>query len=161
MQAVMTSRIMDVEPDWIDYNGHLNMAWYNVLFDRAHDEAAAVLGLGPDYLARTGCSFFSAEAHVRYLRELHVGERVSVAIRLIDADAKRQHWWMELNALDGGFLAATSEVLSLHVDMTTKKVVPFPDGVQQRARDWVEASQKLAPPFGLGRSIGMRPHGVQ
>jgi len=156
MQAVMTSRIMDVEPDWIDYNGHLNMAWYNVLFDRAHDEAAAVLGLGPDYLALTGCSFFSAEAHVRYLRELPAGERVSVDIRLIDADAKRQHWWMELNALDGGFLSATSEVLSLHVDMSSKKVVPFPDEVQKRARDWVEASRQLAPPYGLGRSIGMR-----
>ena len=52
--APFVSSVMQVEPDWIDYNGHLNMAYYNVLFDRAVDEAFGLLGCGPDYLKTRG-----------------------------------------------------------------------------------------------------------
>ncbi len=73
--APFVSSRMRVEPQWIDYNGHLNMAFYHVLFDRAVDEAFGLIGLGPDYAATRGASFFAAEAHVRYLRELHAAIR--------------------------------------------------------------------------------------
>src|SRR3982751_4459838 len=56
------SSVMTVEPAWIDYNGHLNMAYYNVLFDRALDQASDLLGLGPTYLRSHECSTFTAEA---------------------------------------------------------------------------------------------------
>src|SRR5690606_23938323 len=79
--APFVSEPMTVEPQWIDYNGHLNMAYYNVLFDRAVDAALAPAGLGPDYAA-TGASFFTAEAHVRYLRELHAGELVHATFQI-------------------------------------------------------------------------------
>ena len=66
--APFVSSTMRVEPGWIDYNGHLNMAFYNLLIDRAVDEAFELVGLGPDYVTERNCSFFTAEAHVRYLR---------------------------------------------------------------------------------------------
>ncbi len=79
------SSVMRVEPGWIDYNGHLNMAYYNVLFDRAVDEVYELLGLGLAYVEVSRHSTFTAEVHVRYLRELHVrrsGARDVPAARL-------------------------------------------------------------------------------
>src|SRR5215470_9248621 len=74
--APFVSSVMKVEQSWIDYNGHLNMAYYNVLFDRCVDEAYELLGVGLDYLKTAQHSTFTAEAHVRYLRELREGEPV-------------------------------------------------------------------------------------
>ena len=65
--APFVSSVMRVEPAWIDYNGHLNMAYYNVLFDRAGDEAFDLLGCGASYAKAHGLSTFTAEAHVRYV----------------------------------------------------------------------------------------------
>ena len=72
--APFVSSLMRVEPGWIDYNGHLNMAYYNVLFDRAVDEAFELIGCGLDYVKTRKQSCFTAEVHVRYLRELHAGD---------------------------------------------------------------------------------------
>ena len=78
------SSVMKVEPAWIDYNGHLNMAYYNVLFDRAVDEVYELLGLGLDYLKVQRHSTFTAEVHVRYLRELRECDPVRVSFQLLD-----------------------------------------------------------------------------
>src|SRR5512142_2024740 len=94
--APFVSTVMRLEPQWIDYNGHLNVAYYNVLFDRAVDEVYELLVLGPSYLERTKHSTMVVEAHVRYLRELKLDDPVCVAIQLIDYDAKRIHLFEEL-----------------------------------------------------------------
>src|SRR5437773_9201091 len=94
--APFVSSVMRVEPAWIDYNGHLNMAYYNVLFDRAVDEAFALVGIGPDYVKRRHCSFFTAEVHVRYLRELRAGDPVRVTVQLLDCDVKRLLFFEQL-----------------------------------------------------------------
>ena len=85
--APFVSSGMKVEPAWIDYNGHLNMAYYNVLFDRAVDEVFELLGCGADYVKK-GFSTFTAEVHVRYLRELKEGDPVRVTFQLLDYDCK-------------------------------------------------------------------------
>jgi len=77
--APFVAAIQQVEDQWVDYNGHLNMAYYNVLFDRAGDEAFEFVGLGADYLKTANCSFFTLEAHITYLRELHAGDPVRVS----------------------------------------------------------------------------------
>src|ERR1700743_2652100 len=89
--APFLSSVMRIEPEWIDYNGHLNMAYYNVLFDRAIDELWLELGMGPAYRRLRGGSTFTAECHVRYLREIHLDDPVRIAIILVAADAKRLH----------------------------------------------------------------------
>jgi acyl-CoA thioester hydrolase len=76
--APFVSSLMRVEPQWIDYNGHLNMAYYNVLFDRAVDEVYELIGIGSEYLKNHRHSTFTAEIHVRYLRELNEGDPVRV-----------------------------------------------------------------------------------
>jgi acyl-CoA thioester hydrolase len=153
--APFVSTVMTVDSQWIDYNGHLNMAYYNVLIDRAVDEAFLLVGLGPDYVQNRGASFFTAEAHVRYLRELKTGDPVRVALRLIDYDEKRLHLYAELHHAIEGWISATSEQLALHVDLKTKKVAAFPDDVLERLASMKSAHGTLPPPSALGRAIGM------
>ena len=153
--APFVSSVMRVEPGWIDYNGHLNMAYYNVLFDRAVDEVYELIGLGLAYVETTKCSTFTAEVHVRYLRELHVDAPVRVSFRLLDFDAKRLHYFEELHHADQGWLSATSENMALNVDMTVKKVAAFPADVMARLERMKAAHDKLPVPDGVGRRIAM------
>ena len=63
--APFVSTVMQIEPQWIDYNGHLNMAYYNVMMDRAIDQMWLHLGIGPTYMKERHGSTFTAECHVR------------------------------------------------------------------------------------------------
>ena len=153
--APFVSSVMAVEPGWIDYNGHLNMAYYHVLFDRAVDEAFALVGIGPDYVKRHGQSFFSAEVHVRYLRELHSGDAVRVTLQLLAFDVKRLHFFEQLFHATEGWVAATSEQMALHVDMRAKKAVPFPHEVAALIARMMAAHSMLPRPEAAGRRIAM------
>jgi len=153
--APFVSRAMDIEKDWIDYNGHLNMAYYNVLFDRCVDEAYELLGIGVNYLGTSGHSTFTAEAHVRYLRELNEGDPVRVTFQLLDYDSKRIHYFQQLFHATDGWMSATSENLTLHVDMTAKKVAPFPEMVKQTLCRMKAEHVRLPRPEAAGRSIAM------
>ena len=155
--APFFSSAMRIEPQWIDYNGHLNVAYYNVLFDRAVDELYELLGLGPAYLERHRHSTMVAESHVRYLRELRDTDPVRVAIQLIDYDAKRVQLFEQLLHAEEGWLSATCETMTLHVDMTAKKVAPFPQSVLDQLVAMKAAHAKLPTPDGVGRRIAMPP----
>ncbi len=146
---------MRIEPAWIDYNGHLNMAFYHVMFDRAVDEAFAMAGLGADYLTERGASFFAAECHVRYLRELASHHLVRVTLQLVDLDEKRIHFFMEMRHATEGWLAATSENLSLHVDMASRKVAPFPADIRDNLAVMQAAHGRMKRPEALGRVMGI------
>jgi acyl-CoA thioester hydrolase len=154
--APFVSSVMAVEPAWIDYNGHLNMAYYNVLFDRAVDEAFELLGCGLDYVKNRKHSCFTAEVHVRYLRELHAGDPVRVTFQLLDYDAKRMHYFEQLFHASEGWVSATSENMSLHVDMTAGKTAPFPDDVASCLARMQAAHRHLPRPEAAGRRIAMR-----
>jgi acyl-CoA thioester hydrolase len=151
--------VMQIEPDWIDYNGHLNMAYYNVIMDRSIDELFAVLGMGPNYLKARNGSTMTAEAHVRYLREVHLGDPVQVSIMMIAADEKRMHFIEEMRHATEGWLSATSENMSLHIDMSVRKVAPYPPDIAERVRAIVDAHAKLPRPEGVGRRIQMPVRG--
>ena len=153
--APFVSSPMRVEPQWIDYNGHLNMAYYNVLFDRAIDQLWLQLGIGPDYLKTRGGSTFTAECHVRYLRELHLGDPAQVSILLLAADDKRLHVFEELRHATEGWLSATSENMMLHVDMATRRTAPFPPDIAARIRSLADAHRAAPRPDGIGRSVAM------
>ena len=150
------SEIMTVRDDWIDYNGHLNMAYYNVLFDTAVDEVFHRLGMGPDYVKTRGGSFFTAEVHVCYLRELSAGMKVIATLQLVDFDAKRAHFYQELRHAEEGWLSATSEQLSLHVDMNARKVAPWPEDIAANLTALSQAHASLPHPERAGRHIEIR-----
>lgn len=149
------SRVMEVEKEWIDYNGHMNMAYYNVLFDRCTDGAFDLLDLGADYARTRNLTIYTAELHVCYVQELHLGDKVTVTFQLLDHDDKRLHAYKELRHADG-WLAATCETLSLHVDMAGPKVVPFPPDALARIEAMHRAHAALPMPARAGRSIGIK-----
>lgn len=155
--ATWESTVFIVEPDWIDYNGHLNMAYYNVLFDRAVDELYEFLGIGASYAASDRHTVMTAEIHVRYRRELLVNAPVRIRIHLLGFDKKRLHYFEELNHVDEGWLAASSENLALHVDMTSRRVVPWPPAIADKLGKMRMVHQQLPTPSGIGRSISMTP----
>ena len=153
--ALFLSSIMQIEPAWIDYNGHLNMAYYNVMFDRAIDELWLQLGIGPGYMKERHGSTFSAECHVRYLREIHLGDPVQVSILLVAADEKRLHTFEELRHATEGWSSATSENMTIHIDMTARKTAPFPSDIRARVEALANAHSAIARPQAIGRKITM------
>ena len=153
--APFLSSVMQIEPQWIDYNGHLNMAYYNVMMDRAIDEMWAHLGIGPGYRNERNGSTFTAECHVRYLREIHLGDPVQVSVLLVAADEKRLHTFQELRHATEGWLSATSENMSVHIDMAARKTAPFPADIRARIEAWANAHKSVARPEGIGRKIAM------
>ena len=153
--APFLSSVMQIEPQWIDYNGHLNMAYYNVMFDRAIDELWLKLGIGPAYMRERHGSTFTAECHVRYLREIHQGDPVQIAIILVDADEKRLHTFEEMRHAGEGWLSATSENMTMHIDMAARKVAPFPPDIRDRISAVAAAHAAIPRPKGLGRKVGM------
>jgi acyl-CoA thioester hydrolase len=130
------------------------MAYYNVLFDNAVDELYPDIGFGPDY-QKTGCTTYIAEFHVCYLRELHAGDRVNVTFQLIDFDTKRFHSYQELYHEDG-WLAATAEGLTLHVDQSGPRVAPMPRHILDKLAAMQAAQADLPRPDRVGRSIRIR-----
>ena len=153
--AAFLASVMQIEPQWIDYNGHLNMAYYNVMFDRAIDELWLKIGIGPGYMKERNSSTFTAECHVRYLREVHLGDPVQVSILLVAADEKRLHTFKELRHATEGWLSATSENMTIHMDMNVRKTAPFPSDIRARIDALAKAHSTVPRPEGIGRKVAM------
>jgi acyl-CoA thioester hydrolase len=146
----------EVRPEWIDHNGHMNLAYYTVLFDYATDMMFDLLDLGLAYRRRTDLGTFVTETHNRYERELLVGDTVRVAIQILFADDKRLHLAHEMFRLDTGERAATQELLFLHVDLKERRATPFPQELKTRVDAAAAAHAGLPRPAWVGRHVGMK-----
>jgi acyl-CoA thioester hydrolase len=147
-----------VRPEWIDHNQHLNMGYYLVVFDLATDEFLAWVGLDADYRARANMTTFCLEAHVTYHREVSEGDSLRFTTRLLGFDAKRIHYVHEMYHATEGYLAATNELMSLHVSLDTRRSAPMADAVLERLARVQKAHDALPPPPQVGRTIGLGRH---
>lgn len=146
---------MAIEPQWIDYNGHFNMAYYGVLFDRAADEMFLLMGLGPAYVKATNNSFFTLETHTSYLREVAPTDRVIIESQIIDCDHKRVHYVQHMKHAADLWVACVLEVMVSHVSLETHKTSPFPADVQAEVNAMTAAHRDLTVPPQVGRKIGI------
>jgi len=144
-----------IESQWIDYNGHFNMAYYNVLFDKDSDVALARVGLGPAYVEKTGNSYFTLEAHISYLRELTVTDQVRIATQILDFDSKRLHYVQTMHHATEDWISCVTEIIVMHVDLRLKKSSPFPADVLEKIRIAHEAHKSLPVPLQVGHKIGI------
>jgi acyl-CoA thioester hydrolase len=151
--APFVSSSMRIEPHWIDYNGHLNMAYYHVLFDNALGEALSLVGLGEDYIEQRGMSFFTGEVHVIYKRELHLDDPVRVRLQLVGYDEKRLHIYQELCHATEGWVSATCELISLNIDLATRRVAPFPSDIIDNLAEMRSSHDYLPTPEIIGSAI--------
>jgi len=142
--------------DWIDYNGHLNMAFYHVVFDHGVDYVYDLLGVGESYAKEGLGSCFSLEAHVHYLQEVSLADELRVEFQLLDFDTKRLHFIQQLYHVEAGYLAATSEQITLHVDMQSRRSAAFPDDVLNKLEALKIAHAQLKVPEQVGHVIGIK-----
>jgi acyl-CoA thioester hydrolase len=144
-----------VRPEWIDENDHMNVAYYMLAFDRATDVFVERLGIGADYMASTGCSAFTVEAHICYLHELLEGEPLHISVQLLAHDAKRVHYVLFMHHADDGYLAATGEFMMLSVDLKTRRATPYPDDTLDRLGELMTTHADIPVPEQVGRVIGV------
>jgi len=145
----------EVLPQWIDANGHLNLAYYIVLFDYATDALFDALGIGLRYKEATNHGTFAVETHNLYERELLAGERVRVATQILGTDVKRLHFAHEMFSLASGRRSATQELMYLHIDLAARRVVPWPAALRERLAEAAAAHSRLPRPDWAGRRIAM------
>ena len=147
---------MQVDDAWIDYNGHMNMAYYLLIFDRCLDFVYDHLNIGEAYVKASGGSCFSREIQVNYLQELVAGDPVRVTFQLMDYDEKRLHFFQHMYPAQDEYLAATSEQLALHVDVNLRRTTPLPASVQKRLNELMQTHKTLPTPEQAGSHIGIR-----
>jgi acyl-CoA thioester hydrolase len=146
-----------VRPEWIDYNGHMNIGYYLVAFDNAAESFFHQVGLTPEFRKRNHSTTFALESHLNYLREVKQGDMLRFESRLLDFDAKRLHFYMEMFHAKDGFLAASFESMSSHVDSRIRKTAPFPDELLPHLAAVKAAHSVLPRPWQVGHVIGTKP----
>tara|TARA_Y100000590_G_C15377520_1_gene885019 strand:+ start:107 stop:580 length:474 start_codon:yes stop_codon:yes gene_type:complete len=114
-----------VESEWTDYNGHMNLAYYIHLFDTAWETMLQRFNMGEDSAKNEKKTTFAVESHTTYDQEVKSGEEVDMNLLFIDYDKKRIVYKLEMIHKTKKYLAATSEVLSVYVDLNIRKVVEF------------------------------------
>lgn len=145
-----------VPSEWMDYNGHMNVAYYVLAFDRATDAFMDTLGMGQDYRDRCQCSAFVVETHVNYQRELVANDPMRVTTQLLGFDSKRIHCFHRLYHAAKGFLAATTELMLIHVALAERHSAPMPMPVLDRLGAVMAQHIQLPRPPQSGRVMGVR-----
>jgi len=155
--APIRTRARKVPPEWIDYNGHMNVAYYTLAFDNALDEILDErLGIG-ESLAREGrFGPMALQTQIHYLGELLEGTEFACDFQLLDADAKRIHFFVTMVNLETGKTAATYESLSMNVDLEARRSAPYPDWAQERIGRLHALHDTLARPPLAGNPLGIR-----
>ena len=111
--------------EWTDYNGHMNMSYYILIFDNAAEVMLTKFKMGGDSAKSDKKSTFAVETHTTYDQEVKLGEEVEVHLTYLDHDKKRIHYRVSMFHKEKKYLAATTEVLSLYIDLNQRKVAEF------------------------------------
>ena len=116
-----------VKSEWADYNGHMNLAFYIHLFDTAWETLLEKFNIGEDSAINQKRTTFAVESHTTYDKELKVDDEVDMNLLFIDHDKKRIVYKLEMKHKLEQYLASTTEVCSLYVDLGARKVIEFED----------------------------------
>lgn len=143
-----------VRPEWIDYNGHMNVAYYVLAFDRAADVLFDRLGLGMAHRHASNQGFFVVEAHVTYARELLEGDPLRFEAWVVEAGERKLRYFLQVFHAEKNYRAATVEFLGLNVDLSTRRAAPFPLALRSGLDAAVERDRLRGLPPEIGRAIG-------
>lgn len=144
-----------VRSEWIDENQHLNLGYYVVAFDWATDAWFDHMGFDEEHRRARGVASFALECHVCYLQELRVGDPIRYTTQLLGFDEKRFHFFHRMWHADEDYLAATNEIINLHVDWATRRAAPMAPEILQRLETLGEVHFRLPRPPQAGRRIGL------
>ena len=147
----------NVLPAWIDHNGHMNLAYYVLVFDHATRALLEILSLDSAYCLSTGKGMHVAETHTRYLRELLVGAPISALTRVVAADTSRLHIVQEMFHAEERFRAAIQERLLCHLVLSDRTPAAFPAKISGAINALLNASKTARFPEDTSRRIAMPP----
>ena len=151
-----------VRSEWVDYNGHMNVAYYMLVFDHASDVFLEQIGLDQAFRDFTKCSVFVVEAHIIYENEVMEGDPLIVDTQALDFDAKRIHLFHRMIREGSDETVSTNELMFLYVDMQTRRSASMPETINACLRDLKKSQEALPRPAQAGRSIGIargtKPH---
>lgn len=159
VDAPLSLHTGSIRSEWIDYNGHMNVAFYVLVFDHGTDAFLDYLGMDERYRSDTGFTTYVVETHVTYDRELKEGNGFRLETQLLDFDAKRLHYFQTMYHAKAGFLAATTEIMLMHIDTRGPRAAPMPSEVLARVEAVMAAHRALPQPSQAGRIIGIRRAG--
>ena len=145
-----------VQPEWVDYNGHMSESYYLLVFGDASDALFRYIGIDEDY-RNAGKSFYTVETHINYYKEAATGDPLRVTTQLLGLDEKRLHFFHSMYHGDSGDLLATTEQMLLHVDMKAAKASPIDAGVYEALQAIMAVHADMARPKEAGRQMAVSP----
>ena len=151
--SVATGKVLS---EWIDINGHMNVAYYVLAFDLGVDNFWAELGLTDEYIETSQCSTFAVECHVTYQSELREAEPFIITSQILAYDDKRIHQFQRMYHAEEKTLAATAEWMNLHVDLSSRRVTPFPESVLHALEQFCERQGVVPRPAEAGKTMRVR-----
>ena len=111
--------------EWTDYNNHMNLSYYILVFDMGAEIILSKFKMGEHSAKTTKKSTMVVETHTTYQNEVKEGDEVSIFLSYFDHDNKRLHYKLEMYDKAKNILSATTEVLSLYIDLNIRKVSNF------------------------------------
>jgi acyl-CoA thioester hydrolase len=145
-----------VDPAYIDVNGHMNVRHYLTYGATGADVVCRDVGLDDAYRAERRMGVFTAEHHIRYFSEMHEGDPFSVHTMFLERGARSGHMMSFILDRRLELLSCTIEILLVHVDMDTRRAVPFPDDIAAGFDRWVAAAAEVAWPVPVSGVMGIR-----
>ena len=143
--------------DWIDYNGHMNVAFYTLAFDNSLDEFLEnTLGIGETHASHNQQGPFVLQAHYHYLNEMSLDEKFNVRLLVVDCDEKRMHLCLDIFSVKQKKIIAVSETVLINVNLAIRRTEKYPTWALKRLVDLKNTHANSNFPSVLGKSIGLK-----
>tara|TARA_B100000900_G_scaffold185058_1_gene156932 strand:+ start:137 stop:598 length:462 start_codon:yes stop_codon:yes gene_type:complete len=142
-------KTFEVKKEWIDYNNHMNMAYYVLIIDRAWEVALEKFKMGAKAAKNDKRSTMVVETNTKYLNEVKLGEEVDVNLTYFDHDKKRLHIKMEMIGKNTNKISASMEWISLYIDLNKRKVTEFEDEKIKLMDDFIRENKSNFSSEGL------------
>jgi acyl-CoA thioester hydrolase len=130
-----------IKKEWTDYNNHMNMAYYVLVFDQIWEIILEKFKMGEQSAKSTKMSTMVVETHTTYNNEVKEGDEVEINLTFFDHDKKRLHFKMEMIEKSSKKLSATLEMLSLYIDLNKRRVAEFEDEKVKLMDDFINLNK--------------------
>ena len=130
-----------IKKEWTDYNNHMNMAYYVLVFDQIWEIILEKFKMGEQSAKTTKMSTMVVETHTTYNNEVKEGDEVEINLTFFDHDKKRLHFKMEMIEKSSKKLSATLEMLSLYIDLNKRRVAEFEDEKVKLMDDFINLNK--------------------
>ena len=143
--------------EWLDYNGHMNVAYYTLAFDKSLDIFLEdLLGIGESHAYKNNQGPFVVQAHYHYLNEMRLNEKFHVRLFVVDCDKNKMHLCMEIYSLFQEKVIAVVEQVLINVNLKLRKSEPYPPWAFEKLIKLKKTHKNASLPSAFGKSIGLK-----